>query len=134
MPKKVKHKVKQKIHFKGYHELVKNSLENTANQINNLLDPTIPIEVGKRLKMYSVNDFLKFSKNHYFKKEGKYSNEYCGYLNVKWKLQKKTSVYIRFKGKGIVEIDIVTDDTIISERTNTKQILEVFARYNVPVR
>ena len=127
-------KVKEEIRFKEYHDLVERSLEDTAKQINHLLDPEVAKEDGARLLKYSLIDFLRFSKNHYFAVEGDYAVTDDGYLSVDWNVAGHTLANLVFRGKDRVNVYVVSDVFDISERTNVKAILKILTKNNVPVR
>ena len=122
------------IRFSGYHKLLDNSLEDTANQINNLLDPSATKKFGVKLKKNSIKDFLKFSKNHYFQIEGEYSIAYDGCLSVVWKLQNNNNVSIVFEGNEKVLVRVYSKNSAVSDKTTIKMMYKVFARDKVPTR
>ena len=134
MPKSSKKETKEVIRFKEYHKLVDLKLEDSAKQINHLLDPVVAKEDGDRLLKYSLKDFQEFSKNHYFGVDGSCGVNYDGFLSVDWHLTGRTFVNLVFLGKDRVKVCAVSDTISFFKIAKVKSINQILFKKKVPFR
>ena len=125
---------KDKIHFKEYFDLVERSLEKSAKNINRLLSPVFEKEEGRKLRKYSLKDFLTFSKNHYFQKDGFFCVSDNGCLSVDWNVKNHTLVNILFCGNKNNELCILSKDTEVFKDTTVDSISRYLNYYKVPTK
>ena len=133
-PKTRRNSPKQIIRFKEYYDLVDRSLEKSAKKINDVLDPDYEKENERKLKKYALKDFLKYSKNHYFKKEGFFWVSQDGYLGIDWHLTNNFTVNIIFFGKKKVELYLGSINRSIIKKTTLDSINEILNHFNAPVQ
>ena len=132
-PKVQRNGAKQIIRFEGYHDLVERSLEETAIEINHLLDPNYEKENECKLRKSALKDFLRFSKKDVFQSNGSFCVTREGYLSVDWYLPRKISVNIVFHGKNVVMLYILTPQTTVGKLIPFASIIDILKHYSVPV-
>ena len=121
------------IHFNGFQDLVDNSLEFTAHQINNLFDPD-PDDYGEdvKLRKNAVDDFMIFNQSQYFQTEATFSMTDDGELSADWRLKDKIGVNIVFHGKEEISLRVSSNKLRFTKYIKLSSLCKQLTKYNIP--